>query len=305
MRNIAVLVTCHNRKEKTLSCFRTLFAALDKYNGCRDESTKISLVTYLTDDGCTDGTAEAVRQLVGNQEFNVIKGDGNLFWNGGMRAAWNEALKRHEEWDFYLLLNDDTDIMENVFEELLKTHDYCIAKYARDGMYSGITCSKSDENEMTYGGNVFTNRFLAKTVRLEPTGEPQMCDLTNANILMVSKDVVDKIGIFWEGYKHGNADGDYSLKARKHGIPVLLTSCFVGRCNYDHDHDKEEGDKVIAMSLKERRRYFSKPTRSNRDYIKFVRRHETLRLPMVLFGRFLNVYFPKLYYSMKNKANAD
>lgn len=304
MRNIAVLVTCHNRKAKTLSCFSTLFAALDKYNGCRDASEQIRIVTYLTDDGCTDGTADAVRQLIDYQEYNVIQGDGNLFWNGGMRAAWNEALKRHEEWDFYLLINDDTDIMENAFEELLKTHDYCIEKYGRDGMYSGITCSKTDDT-VSYGGTVFTNRFLAKTKQLGPTGEPQMCDLTNANILLVSKDVVDEIGIFWEGYKHGIADSDYAMKARKHGIPVLLTSCFVGRCNYDHDHDKEESAKVMAMSLSERRKYFSKPTRSNRDYVKFVWRHETLRLPMVLFGRFMNVYFPKLYYSMKNKANAD
>lgn len=304
MLNIAVLVTCHNRKDKTLSCFSSLFVALDKYNSSRNDYDKIKIVTYLTDDGCTDGTADAVRQLFDNHELNVIQGDGNLYWNGGMRMAWNEALKRHDEWDFYLLLNDDTDIMENAFDELIKTHHYCLENYGCDGMYSGITCSKSDYS-VSYGGTVFTNRFLAKTKQLGPTGEPQMCNLTNANILLVSKDVVDKIGIFWEGYKHGNADGDYAMKARKQGIPVLLTSCFVGRCNYDHDHDNEEGKKVMMMSLKERRKYFSKPTRSNRDYVKFVWRHETLRLPMVVFGRFLNVYFPKVYYSLKNKANAD
>lgn len=305
MINIAVLVTCHNRKDQTLSCFRTLFVALNKYNDSHEESEKINIVTYLTDDGCTDGTADAVRQLFDNKELNVIQGNGNLFWNGGMRSAWHEALKRHEEWDFYLLLNDDTDILDNAFDELMKTHEYCNERYSLNGIYSGITCSKSDNSEMTYGGNVFTNKFLAKTVRLKPTGEPQMCDLTNANILLVSKSVVDNIGIFWEGYIHANADGDYSLKARKQGIPVLLTSCFIGKCDYDHDKDKEEKAKVMAMSLKERKKYFSKPTRSNSDYLKFVWRHETMRLPMVVLGRFLNVYFPKLYYSMKTKANAD
>lgn len=304
MLNIAVLVTCHNRKDKTLSCFNTLFVALDHYNHGLNDDEKVNIVTYLTDDGCTDGTVDAVRELFKDKELNIIEGDGNLFWNGGMRVAWNEALKRHNEWDFYLLLNDDTDIMENAIDELLKTHEYCIANYGRDGIYSGITCSKTDDS-VSYGGTIFTNRFLAKTRQLGPTGEPQLCDLTNANILLVSKDVVDKIGIFWEGYKHGIADSDYAMKARKNGIPVLLTSCFVGRCNYDHDHDKEESDKVMAMSLKERKKYFSKPTRSNRDYVKFVWRHETVRLPMVLLGRFLNVYFPKFYYSIKNKANAD
>lgn len=48
-----------------------------------------------------------------------------------------------------------------------------------------------------------------------------MVDLTNANILLVPKVVVDKIGIFYEGYKHGRANNDYSLLARRKGIPVL------------------------------------------------------------------------------------
>ena len=305
MVKIAVLVTCHNRKNKTVTSFGTLFAALNKYNDSHTECEKINIVTFLTDDGCTDGTADAVRQLFDNHELNIIQGSGNLYWNGGMRLAWNEALKRHDEWDFYLLLNDDTEILEDAFNELMKTHAYCIENYGRDGVYSGITCSKTDSTKMTYGGDEFTNRFLAKTRRLEPTGKPQMCDFTNANILLVSKDVVDKIGIFWKGYTHGNADGDYALKARKKGIPVLLTSCFIGKCSDDNVKDDSFAEMVMAMSLKERKKFFSNPIRSNRDYIKFVRRHETMRLPMVLFGRFLNVYFPKIYYSMKKKANAD
>ena len=32
MKEIAVLVACHNRKEKTINCLKSLHEAIDKYN---------------------------------------------------------------------------------------------------------------------------------------------------------------------------------------------------------------------------------------------------------------------------------
>ena len=55
MQTIAVLITCHNRKTKTLRCLENLL---------KKETTKNVIVdVYLTDDGCTDGTPEAVAEL--------------------------------------------------------------------------------------------------------------------------------------------------------------------------------------------------------------------------------------------------
>ena len=52
MKRIAVLMTVHNRREKTLLCLERLFA--------NRMPEGYSMAVYLTDDGCTDGTAEAV-----------------------------------------------------------------------------------------------------------------------------------------------------------------------------------------------------------------------------------------------------
>ena len=95
------------------------------------------------------------------------------------------------------------------------------------------------------------------------------------------------------------SDSDYSLKAERNGIPIMLTPCYVGRCDFDHIDNYEEGRRLMAMSLKQRRAYFSKPTRSNKDYLRFIARHQTIRLPMVFVGRMLCVYFPKVYYKIK------
>lgn len=79
---IAILMTVHNRKQKTLACIQKIF----------NNSTQDDIVCYLVDDGCTDGTKEAVAKLY--PKVKVIKGDGYLFWNRGMFLAWEIAKKR-------------------------------------------------------------------------------------------------------------------------------------------------------------------------------------------------------------------
>lgn len=295
---ISILLTCHNRKSKTEKCLRCLKEAFDAYNIIAEE--KMDIEIFLTDDGCTDGTVEAARCIFpSEQQLHILKGDGTLFWAGGMRFCWNEALKRHLDWEYYLLLNDDTEVMPNVFPELFRAQRYAMDHFGREGIVSGITCSTSDPCVVTYGGDVFTNRLFAKVRRLAPCGEPQICDITNANILFVPVSVVDKAGIFYKGYTHGRADTDYSIMARRKGFPVLLTANFCGRCDHDHSSEMETARKIISMDLRERKMYFKNPLHSSKDFLIVIRRCFPLRLPFVWIGRMLNVYFPRFYYRIK------
>ena len=50
---IAVVMTCYNRKDTTIACLDALME--------QDIMDDIHLQVYLVDDGCTDGTGEAVR----------------------------------------------------------------------------------------------------------------------------------------------------------------------------------------------------------------------------------------------------
>ena len=295
MIKIAVLLTCHNRKNKTLLCFQSLFESLDIYNNKKDNN--ISIEIFLTDDGCTDGTADAVRIICPeNIDIHVLQGNGKLYWAGGMRLCWHEALRHHGKWDYYLLLNDDTILMPNVFFELFNAYNYSLNKLGKEGIVSGITCATDDLTKLTYGGDVIINHLLGTFRRLKPNGEPQQCDKTNANILLVPKSVVDKVGIFHDGFIHGHADTDYSVMVKRKGLPVLLTANFCGRCDNDHESKQELAKKILNMTLRERKAYFSHPLHSTSDYLLAIKRVAPLRLPIVWLGRMLNLYFPKLYY---------
>lgn len=299
MISIAVLLTCFNRKEKTISCLESLFKVKDEFVNSHSENDLLSLEVFLTDDGCTDGTADAVRNNFSNQSVNIIQGDGNLYWAGGMRLAWSKALNSNTNWDYFLLLNDDTDLLPNLFQELFYTRDFCLNKYGKEGIISGITSSKKNHNIITYGGDVWMDKLGARSRRIIPNGTPELVDVTNANILLVHSSVVKTIGIFYKGFRHGNADYDYANHARKAGFPVLLTGNICGRCDDDHENFDEYKNKILSMTLKERRKFFSNPLKSSADYLCFIRRNAIIRYPLVAFGRFLNLYFPMLYYRLR------
>ena len=291
---IATILTCYNRKDKTLSCLSSLFHALEKYNLQTED--KIELTIYLTDDGCTDGTSEAVSDAFRQKDIHIQQGDGNLFWAGGMRLSWNEALKKHKEWSHYLLLNDDTDILEDCFDELFKTEDFSKRNYGQEAIVSGICCAKDDPTKLTYGGDVWVNRFLATSKRLNTSFQPQMVDMTNANILLVPTSVVDILGIFSKEYIHGAADYDYTVRARKEKIPVLITANFCGACDNDHENTAERSLKIISMSRSERKKYFSFPPRSGKDHLTFYKANVPIRYPLVWLGRALQQKLPRIYF---------
>ena len=293
--NIAVILTCYNRKKLTVASLSSLFLARRLYN--EGGGRQLALSVYLTDDGCSDGTADAVLTEFPKEEIHIVQGTGSLYWAGGMRLAWKEALKDREKWDFYLLINDDTLFCDNTFAELMRVHEYACQNDGRPGLYSGV-CSSLDGKEITYGGKVYSFPLIGKAVTLKPNGVPQPCEMANANILLISNEVVDSIEIFDEVYQHSNADWAYSIEARKKGFPLYITGVVCGRCDFDHDSYDDEQKKIKKMSISERRAYFDHPLRATLDRLNFMRKYQKSKFLLLYIARLMNIFFPSVYYSL-------
>ena len=241
---IAVLLTCHNRKEKTIACLDSFYTSI--------KPAGYSFDIYLVDDGSKDGTGDVIKQMFPSVHY--ILGTGNLFWAGGMRLAWKTALG-NKNYDAFLLLNDDVVLYNDFLENLINTDEYAVMNDGRKGIYSGATVDNTT-NKITYGGEkITTNHLIVRRQLLNPLEKPQQCELTNANILWVSKEVVDTIGIFDERYTHGIADFDYSLCAIKNDIPVYLAPNIGGICLFDHGRNWKSKN----SSLRERISYLKNP----------------------------------------------
>ena len=293
---IAAILTVYNRKQKTLSCLQHLFSAVQAYNRTAEDA--VALTVFLTDDGCTDGTADAVRMTFADADIRILQGNGQLFWAGGMRFAWQAAISEGTPWDYFLLLNDDTNVADNVFGQLLAADRHGATVSGCHGLSSGFTCEPGHPDVISYGGLNFVNKTRGRQVLLQPNGRPQHIDLSHANILLVHAQAVQRMGIFHEGFQHGCADMDYSMMAHHHGLPVFSTATVCGECECDHGTSRDEIDQLAQMTLAERRRYVSSPTHSDRDYLLFVKRNMPLRYPVAVVLRGMRLRFPRLYRSI-------
>lgn len=218
MFHIATLITCHNRKAKTLACLDALFInALPE--GC-------VLVVFLVDDGSTDGTAQSVHERF--PLVNIIKGDGNLYWNGGMRMAFTAAMDKG--FDYYLWLNDDTLLYPTAIETLINTSRYFKAKQGKDVIVGGSTRDERD-GQLTYGGVIRPRKLKPTTFNLiAPRDVPVACETMNGNCVLLPREVVESVGNLEEKFAHAMGDLDYGLRARSAGFSIWIMPGFAGTC---------------------------------------------------------------------------
>ena len=293
--DIAVILTCFNRKKLTVASLGSVFQACTLYNENCDR--QLSLSVFLTDDGCTDGTANAVLSEFPNEDIHIVQGTGSLYWAGGMRLAWKEALKDRRKWDFYLLINDDTILCDDAFVELFRTHQYVVERHHKAGLYCG-TCSNFEGTAFIFGGKKYRKGLFGKAITVVPDGTPLPCFMTCANVLMVSSNVFEAVGMLDEYYTHTNADWAYGIEAGRHGFPVYVTGKVCGMCENDHPTEIMEGKKIISMTLSERKAFFAHPLRGTKDRLYFMWKYSKIRFFALFFARKLNIYFPRIYYRL-------
>jgi len=208
MIHIAVLLTCYNRKDKTIACLDSLF------NCSLPENHNLNV--FLVDDGSNDGTSEVVNSRY--PDVHIIKGTGSLYWNRGMHLAWTTARKT-TDFDYYLWLNDDTILLEQALEELLTCENI------RKGQ--AIICgaiSSSVTNKFTYGGRTKNDEEVI------PNGKIQNCYTINGNCVLVNKEICFKVGFLDAIFPHAIGDYDYGLRSIKNGFELVTTRFFIGHC---------------------------------------------------------------------------
>jgi len=276
---IAVLLTCHNRKQKTISCLDRLFKAKlpKEYN----------FKTFLVDDGSTDGTTDEVRKRF--PSVNIISGNGNLYWNGGMRLAWETASKS-KNFDFYLWLNDDTILDKFAIEELYKSYQEVKNKTKNESIIVGACRESSDSDIFSYGGRNEEGPVI-------PNGKIQECKYINGNVVLVSKEIFKKLGNLSPEYTHSIGDFDYGLRASESGIRCHSTTKYVAVC----PNNESAAWSNPNTPLKQRMKLLFSPKGLNlKEYIVFRKKFWGWKWVIFTLKVYLKVIAPSLYSKIKN-----
>lgn len=207
MKSMAVLLTVHNRKNQTLACLEHLNA--------QTLPTWINVDVYMVNDGCTDGTEQAVKEHF--PFVNIILGDGSLYWNRGMWKAWDVASKK-ADYDYYLWLNDDTDLFPYAISSLLTQS----ALNDDKAIIVGATQNERGDT-LTYGGRIGEHIVPCD-------GKSHAINHFNGNIVLVPHYVYTILGNLDYYYRHSKGDIDYGIRAKKTGIKMYQYGAVLGRC---------------------------------------------------------------------------
>jgi GT2 family glycosyltransferase len=275
MTNIAVLITCYNRRDKTLACLQALFAS--------ELPGGVTLQVFLVDDGCTDGTADAVNAAY--PAVKIIKGDGNLFWNRGMHLAWQIAT-REKDYDYYLWLNDDTYLIQKAIEVMLSAAESTESK----AIIVAACCSKIN-GELTYSG------FLLNGQAARPSDELMQTDMFNGNCVLIPKFVYQKVGNLELLFHHSIGDFDYGLRAIKQGIKSFIAPGFLAYCE---SHEAPLQWCMASVPLNKRITSLYSPLGNSHPYyfFRFELRHFGLLTALKhLFSIHLRLLIPSLWKS--------
>ena len=212
---LAVLMTCHNRRDTTLSCLQTLYQQQTVFD------------VYLVDDGSSDGTTEAVKQKY--PKVKILKGNGELYWGGGMRLAFATAMQ--QKYEYYLWLNDDTFLNTGAIDKLIETHQSLSQRGYQKSIVVG-TVNDPVTGELTYGGRIPSKRmFSFKFDSIEPENNPKECFTMQGNCVLVPHVVTEVVGNIDSAFIHTMGDLDYGLRARKLGCSVWIAPGYAGTCS--------------------------------------------------------------------------
>lgn len=250
MTKIAVLMTCYNRREKTLACLHSLFS--------QQRLDAIELQVYLVDAG-DDQTSIAVAEQF--SQVHCLASDASTYWAGGMRKAWRAALS--SDVHFYLWLNDDVMLFPDALARLLSDYRQLsqdqpavgavVGTMVAEGHMQNTAVSLSSTVKPTYGGRRRVSKWFPLTLGplLQPTAQPQPCDFINGNLCLIPAVAVDSIGILSERYTHSMADYDFGFRLQAAGYTLWLGSGFHGICpQHDPAHSVLNKKRPFRSRLK-------------------------------------------------------
>lgn len=264
---VAVLMTCHNRREQTLAAL----GALERQQGLPQNT---AVRTHLVDAGSTDGTPEAVRAAHSRVEVSQVGTD--VYWGHGMRiASRNSRAAGAPPWDYQLWLNDDVTLDEDALAVLLDT-----AHTAAPGAVIVGAVRASDSTRTTYSGR--RGRTLAL---VEPTGRPEPCDTYNGNVVLLPRAVCERVGDIDKTFRHAMGDYDHGFRVRRAGVPAYVTPRHVGTCDRNPPHT---GSREPGIGVREAlRRVTSERELPPRAWWVYCLRHSWPWAPLLMFSPYL------------------
>lgn len=212
MKVLAVL-TCFNRKVKTQSCIQTVTSA----------NPDCQFTFVAADDGSTDGTWEMLQAMQTAFDLHTLRGTGDWYYAGGMRAGMEYALKKlPHDYDYLLMMNDDVAFATHSIQDLIGQ-----SREQNGAVIVGAMCN--DSGILSYGAVKYLSGYRYRKMNLSEWENP--ADTFNANCVLIPYRAFEAVGTIDPVYRHSLGDFDYGLSLKRAGYKIYQSREFAGMCN--------------------------------------------------------------------------
>jgi GT2 family glycosyltransferase len=206
----AVVIPVHNGLQFTRRCLAAL----------RDRSDD-SFDIVLVDDGSTDGTAAVIQEL--HPEVDVVRGNGDLWWSGGVNVGCRHAIERGAD-VLVLYNNDNVDCSPNVISRvarLCRTTGDCVSAVAV------VEAPDGSRETLQAGGDLDWHdrggRLRENGRPFEPMDRVDECEwLPGMCLALTAQTYLDLEGVDERRFPQYRGDIDLTLRARALGRRCLV-----------------------------------------------------------------------------------
>lgn len=218
---IGVIIPVRNRKLLLQSILKQLE---EQIASCEENIEQLLIV--VVDDGSTDGTSELVAEYF--PSVKVVKGDGSLWWTGGIVKGMEYAIARFDP-DYFVWLNDDLCLAPDFIECLLKT---CNSERYKETMVGGIVTDRTNPEWIVYSGlregkPLRTFSHFARESELET-------ETLAGNIAIIPRSIVDRVGLpDAKKFPQYGGDFEYVRAVRSKGFKAIVTNKLQGTTDYE------------------------------------------------------------------------
>jgi GT2 family glycosyltransferase len=201
---LAIIVVNWKQYELTSKCLLSI-------NKTRYKNFEIILVD-------NESNIEKLKNLVNNFEtIKVFQNESNIGFGAANNQAINYAIQNNFE--YLMLLNNDTEVDENYIDPLINTID----KNDKIGAVQPKIMNYNNKDSVwSAGGNInnffgytYTNKILNKNLKL---------DWITGCCILLKIDLIKKVGLFDENFFAYYEDVDWSLRIKDLGYSLKLVN---------------------------------------------------------------------------------
>lgn len=217
MLTVAVVFPIFNGLSYTQECLKSLYVMFDNLT-----PNDVRFFVVVVDDASTDGSYEWIKENY--PQVKLLKGDGDLWWSGGVNLAVSYAMKEMNT-DYILWWNNDiiadNDYFNNLVEILKNNTSETI-------IGSKIYLSQDKSIVWSMGGRFNPKTGFKSMIGSEKPDSKQLqenieCDWITGMGTVTHSSVYQKIGMLDEkNFPQYYGDTDFTFRAKKNGYTLIV-----------------------------------------------------------------------------------